>query len=123
MRVTRSSAGKGLRAGRDAGAVHGGALATVGLTGVGELVVASVRADREDVPSMGFGRVRVGARRRGGWEVVLPGDRVQVACETLDEARRVAFRYAARAVPCELVVHDAYNRVLDHELVDRAGSD
>ncbi len=48
----------------------------------------------------------------------MPGGRGQVACETLDEARRVAFLYAARALACELVVHDPYDRALDYELID-----
>jgi hypothetical protein len=36
-------------------------------------------------------------------------------CETLDEARRVAYRQAAECLPCELVVHDAYHRVIVDE--------
>jgi hypothetical protein len=59
---------------------------------------------------------------RGSWEVVLPDGRAGVACETLDDARRLAFLYAARILPCELVVRDAYHRVIDHEMIDRAGA-
>jgi hypothetical protein len=51
-------------------------------------------------------------------EVVIPGHRHRITCETLDDARRVAYLAVAHARPCELIVHDAYHRVLHHELID-----
>jgi hypothetical protein len=62
--------------------------------------------------------VRVDLNRLGGWEIALPGERDHVICETLDEARRVAYLCAARRHPCELVVCDAYQRVLHREFID-----
>lgn len=70
---------------------------------------------------MSCARVRVSAKC-GRWEVVLPDGRVELECQSLDEARRVALQCAARAVPSELVVHDAYHRVLNYELIDRGDS-
>jgi hypothetical protein len=61
--------------------------------------------------------VHVALNPRGGWEVALP-DRRRIACKTLEEARRVAYVLAAKRRPCELLVHDAYHRVVHHELVD-----
>ncbi len=67
--------------------------------------------------------VHVNARRRGGWHVSLPEGSSRVACESLDEARQVAYRSAAHHGPCELIVHDAYHRVLERELIDvKSGS-
>jgi hypothetical protein len=48
----------------------------------------------------------------------MSGNGDPVTCETFDDARRVAYRRAARARPCELIVHDAYHRVLHRELID-----
>jgi hypothetical protein len=61
--------------------------------------------------------VDVRRRRRGGWEVTLPDRRERLRCETLDDARRLGYQCAARRSPCELVVHDAYDRVLQRELI------
>ncbi len=63
--------------------------------------------------------VRVCADHRGGWEVELPDRDDRVFCETLDEARTLAFRYAMQMPPCDLVVRDAYERVLQHQLIER----
>jgi hypothetical protein len=49
---------------------------------------------------------------------VLPGEPDRVTCDTLDEARRVGCLCAAQRHPCELVVRDAYHRVLHREFVD-----
>lgn len=57
---------------------------------------------------------------RGDWQVLLPDGRTCVSCETLDDARRLAYLHAARMLPCELVIRDAYHRVVDHEVIDRA---
>jgi len=56
--------------------------------------------------------------RSGMWEVELPDQQARVRCETLDDARRVAYLYAARKRPCELIVRDAYQRVVNHEHLD-----
>jgi len=62
--------------------------------------------------------VRVDITMRGAWEVALsePGERV--TCETLEEASRVAHRSAADRGPSELIVCDAYHRVVHCELID-----
>jgi hypothetical protein len=62
--------------------------------------------------------VRVELDRRGRWAIELPGRPDTVTCETLDEARRVAYLCAAHCHHCELVVCDAYHRVLHRELVE-----
>ncbi len=51
---------------------------------------------------------------RGTWEVLLPAG-VAVVCPTLDDAVRVGFRHASGVEACELVVQDAYHRVLRRE--------
>lgn len=67
--------------------------------------------------------VQVCADHRGGWEVELPDRDAHVTCETLAEARALALRCAAQLRPCDLVVRDAYERVLQRLLVDRPVSD
>lgn len=57
---------------------------------------------------------------RGGWEVEVADEREPVTCESLDDARRVGYLYAARRQPCELVIRDAYHRVIDREMVRSA---
>ena len=51
---------------------------------------------------------------RGAWEVVLPGAprACRIGCETLAEAERVGCRWASAHPPSELIVHDAYHRVV-----------
>lgn len=66
-------------------------------------------------------RVCVDHNSRGEWELAMPDDAGRVTCETLDEARRVAYLWAARRQPCELIIRDAYHRVLDRELIDSPG--
>ena len=65
--------------------------------------------------------VRVDISKRGAWEVALsdPGERV--TCGTLEEASRVAHRCAADRRPSELIVRDAYHRVVHRELIDGRG--
>ena len=67
---------------------------------------------------MNLTTVRVDIGVRGVWEVALsdPGERV--TCETLEEASRVAYRCAADRRPSELIVCDAYHRVVRRELID-----
>jgi len=62
--------------------------------------------------------VRVDRTRRGAWEVAMPDGRELVTCETLEDAERVAYLCAARRRPCELIVCDAYHRVLHRVLID-----
>jgi hypothetical protein len=50
----------------------------------------------------------------------MPRTEGQVTCETLDDARRVAFLCAARGRSCELIVYDAYDRVMQREFVEGA---
>ena len=62
--------------------------------------------------------VRVALNPRGQWEVALPGRRRPFTCESLEEAERVAYRFASRRRPCEIVVHDAYHRVLLRDVIN-----
>lgn len=66
---------------------------------------------------MNAATINVDRTRRGAWEVRLPGDGKRLLCPTLDEAVRVGHRCAADREPSELVVHDAYYRVLHREHV------
>ena len=66
---------------------------------------------------MNLERVRVDLSPRGAWEVVLPERVDRLRCKTLQEASRMAHRLAAARRPCELIVHDAYHRVVEHELI------
>jgi hypothetical protein len=66
---------------------------------------------------MSLATVHIGRNDRGGWEVALSDPRERVVCETLDDARRVGYLCAARAHASELVVRDAYHRVLHRELI------
>ncbi len=62
--------------------------------------------------------VRVELNRRGDWDIELSDQDSSMSCETLEEAERVAHICAAYRQPCELVVCDAYHRVLHRELID-----
>jgi hypothetical protein len=76
---------------------------------------------RQDLPATSptaSRSVRVDINARGGWDIDLPGQADPVTCETLDDAQRVAYLWAARRSPCELIVHDAYHRVLHRELIN-----
>ena len=68
---------------------------------------------RTDVPLI----VAVDRNAAGGWDVELPDRRARVRCETLDDARRVAFLRVAHSHACTVVVRDAYHRVLDEEFI------
>jgi hypothetical protein len=61
--------------------------------------------------------VRVDLNGHGGWDVALTGEEAHIVCDTLEDAREVAYRFAAHRVPCELVVRDAYHRVVRRELI------
>ncbi len=58
--------------------------------------------------------VRVGLHRSGDWEIAFSGERERLRCRTLREAQRVANHCASQVGACELVVLDAYHRVLQH---------
>jgi hypothetical protein len=68
-------------------------------------------------PGAGLITVCVQRRARGDWEVVIPGRRGGLVCEMLDDARRIAYLSVAQAHDCELIVRDAYNRVLEREVI------
>jgi hypothetical protein len=61
--------------------------------------------------------VRVDRSYFGRWEVLLPDGRSCIVCDTLDDARRQAQLYAGHGHPCELVIRDAYHRVIDRETI------
>jgi hypothetical protein len=52
---------------------------------------------------------------RKPWEIEIPGRDAHVTCKTLDDARRVAHLFVTHRHPCELIVYDAYDRVIQHE--------
>jgi len=62
--------------------------------------------------------VNVDLTARGDWEVELPDQQTRVRCDTLEAAKRRAYRSAKSRHPCEIVVRDAYHRVLHRELID-----
>jgi predicted kinase len=64
--------------------------------------------------------VRVDFGGRGSWAIALPDERERVTCATLADAKRIAHLWARDRSPCEVVVCDAYHRVLSRELVARA---
>jgi hypothetical protein len=68
---------------------------------------------------MSYRSVIVNPDRRGGWEVADIERRVRIPCKTLLDAREEAFRRAIDESPCDVVVHDAYHRVVEHTVVGR----
>jgi hypothetical protein len=58
----------------------------------------------------------------GTWCVQLPEPGVWVECDALSDALRLAQVYAARRPSCEIVVRDAYHRVLRRESLDDRAS-
>lgn len=61
--------------------------------------------------------IRIDADGRGRWDVSLPEPGAHMMCETIEDARRAARRRAVERRPCELVVRDAYHRVVYSELI------
>lgn len=58
---------------------------------------------------------------RGDWDVEFPDRDTRVTCRTIGEARSLALEYAAKAPqPCEVIVRDAYDRVMLRALIDRS---
>ena len=62
--------------------------------------------------------VRVGRNGRGLWEIAMSDGSESVMCETFEVARRAGHAWATRACPCELIVRDAYGRVVQSKLID-----
>jgi hypothetical protein len=60
--------------------------------------------------------ITIDLNARGDWEIQLPD--ANVTCESLDAAIRQALVLVARRHPAELVIRDAYHRVLERRLVD-----
>jgi len=60
--------------------------------------------------------IRVDFSTHGNWRIDL--DDVSIACETLEAARRIACREAVRRRPCEVLVRDAYHRVIEREHIE-----
>jgi hypothetical protein len=62
-------------------------------------------------------------RRRGDeWEVTIPSRQQRVICPTFQEAARRGYQLAAKEAECEVVVHDAYHRVVRRERLRRPGA-
>ncbi len=56
--------------------------------------------------------VQVRRTAAGAWEVLFPDETDSAICETLSAARRVARRWAQDNPPSELIIRDAYHRVV-----------
>jgi hypothetical protein len=65
--------------------------------------------------------VRVSYDARGRWDVQSAGEGQRMTCETLEDAQRVAYQFAAGRSPCELIVCDAYRRVVRREMIRHRG--
>ena len=61
--------------------------------------------------------INVERGRRGDWQVVVPDEDGPVSCQTLRDAQWVAYVLAADRQPCQLVIRDAYHRVVERELI------
>ena len=61
--------------------------------------------------------IRVAMNSGGRWDVASSDPDSHDVCRTLEDARRLAFRRAADGRRCELVVCDAYHRVVLHEVL------
>ncbi len=62
--------------------------------------------------------IRADLNRHGAWEITLPVQLDPINCKSLDEARHAACRFAAHWHPCEVVMFDAYHRVVHRKLID-----
>ena len=71
------------------------------------------RRVRPPQPSM----VCVDCTPQGEWEVCLAGRSDCVTCRSFDEACRMASVMAGRREPCDVIVRDAYHRVIRRQLV------
>jgi hypothetical protein len=68
---------------------------------------------------MNLPTVRVDMSMRGAWEVTLSDPGELMIYPTLEDASRAAHRWAADRGPSELIVCDAYHRVVHRELIDQ----
>jgi hypothetical protein len=67
--------------------------------------------------------VRVDLDARGTWQVEPSDyDKARAACATFAEARDLAYQWADHHRPCELIVCDAYHRVVRREVVTSASN-
>ncbi len=55
--------------------------------------------------------------RRGDWQVVVNDEHGPISCQTLSDAQWVAYLLAAERQPCQIVIRDAYHRVVERELI------
>jgi hypothetical protein len=62
--------------------------------------------------------MRVDLNRRGDRDIEPSDQDGRVSCDTPEEAERVAHICAAYRQPCELVLCEAYNRVMHRGLID-----
>ncbi len=67
------------------------------------------------MPDTSTTTIRVDFNGHDAWEITFPDPEEKLTCATLDDARRTALLHAARRQPCELVVRDAYHRLLLHQ--------
>lgn len=78
----------------------------------------AITHDAARAPAGGTHTVRVVLNRCGEWEVALPGESELLTCDTLAQAQQLAYHCAASdRRPCEVVVFDAYHRVLHRESI------
>lgn len=61
---------------------------------------------------LGAQTVQVLRTPAGGWEVLLPDGTGLTTCDTLSAARRIGRRWAEANPPSELIILDAYHRVV-----------
>jgi hypothetical protein len=61
--------------------------------------------------------VRVDPGPAGYWLITVPGQPRMIASETLSDAIRQARRIAETTGGCQLIVRNAYHRVIDREFV------
>jgi len=73
---------------------------------------------REPLSQLSPRTVSVDLNRHGAWDITLPNQLDPINCGSLHEARRVAYRLAAGWRPCEVVICDAYRRVVHRQLID-----
>jgi hypothetical protein len=69
------------------------------------------------VPAIALSTIRVRLGKRGAWQVSLAGRQECTICPTLEGARRLAQMTAERCHPCELIILDAYHRVLEYAVL------
>jgi hypothetical protein len=100
---------------RERAAFHGSNVSTPTDVGVSAL------ADALSVSATGSPRVEVDCGPRGGWTVTWPGHSSNATYRTLNQALRAARTRASVAPfsdPVQLIVRDAYHRVVHREVMD-----